>query len=285
MSRSLTAPFAAPRRGAIPQSVFDNCEQFVWSPKLNGHRAHLSLLTGKLTTRKQRDISSVLPGDFAVPVAFLQQGIRALEGELVLCDENGIVQGDLGKLTSAVSQLRPNVQLQLWIFDCDSDQPFLERINVIARTLRKAPANAFLHCVPQFTPFVSELGFIREYISPQIEQMNFATEGIVIRQALADYNQPNMYKMTFLRPKTQLRAMIIKVKSDNRRALVALQPFEDDQPTEEKEFGFSKRAFEELKGLYASPLMSSDPNKQMTGIEVVVDMTKNCIVGLSTNWL
>ena len=204
-----------------------------------------------------------------------------------MCDQNGIIQGDLGLLTSVVSKLKPNMQLQMWIFDCDSDQPFLERVNFVAKALCKAPANAFLHCIPQYTPFVCQKDHIREFIGPQIDRLNIATEGIVVRDAIAGYEQPNMYKMVFLRPKTQVRANVLKMKSDVKKALVRFVLPEDESLPDnggEREIGFSKRAFEEFKELYASPLMSRDPEKQMVGVEVVVDLTKNCIVGLSTNW-
>ena len=267
MRSTTQAPFAAPAPPPIPQHVFTNCSNYLWSPKLNGHRALLSLRTGKLTSRKGRDLTHIMPRDVKIPLAVLAAGIQALEGEIVVV-RNERVLDDVDLVTSLVASKSADL-LRFYVFDADGPQPFQERIQIVAKSLT---SQSFIRCIPQFHPFVASLNDVRAFCLPTMNKLPMAYEGIVVRLATAGYQNPQMYKMTFPRSKVQVRARLVRIESDYKSATVR---FKDQEQT----FHLSQKAMKVFRSLV--PLVSS-LNDDM---EVVVDISKKVIVGVGTDWL
>ena len=163
---------------------------FLWSRKLNGHRA---VFTNdlQLLSRNARNLNHLLPENFSfkMPLEFL-----VLEGELVAKTKNG--EDGFKELSSAAARPRfrppPSITIEFHIFDAmtkDPTIPFLDRYRLF---LQRFKNNKFFKVIEQHAFECKSQDGIVETLFPKLTPTD---EGIIVRDAYATYEKPRMFKM------------------------------------------------------------------------------------------
>ena len=268
--------FVAPHTGKIPDAVFSRIQDYLWSPKLNGHRALLS--ASEFISRGGRDLCPILPENLSIPYQLYAYGFTALEGELVLVDQAGIVQNDLGRLTSVISNMHPHPDLRFFVFDAKGPIPgFEQRIAAVRHILDRhhaaCPGQHFIHVLPQFA-FPDKMTAPRDAcvrsIAAYLKGLPYQSEGFVLRARNGTYEDPNMYKMIFLVSNHQTRVQLVRMGEQTGTVV-----YPDGS---RKEIPFTAKAKKTIQ-----TIAMNMPN--VRSYEVVVDTYHNKIVGLGTDWL
>ena len=265
--------FVAPFVGPIPESVFRSTE-YVWSPKLNGHRA---LLSGSVfISRSGRDLSGLLPNHFAIPYRFFTVGFTQMEGELVLVDDMGRVTNDFATLTSTISNLQPHPMLRLFVFDVKGSiyTRFDQRIALLRQILDQyrasCPNQTFLQVLPQFRLSGKPKDQTVRAIASHLKTLPYQTEGFVLRHCAATYEDPDMYKMLFVQQTRQTRARLVEMGQDKGTVVYA--------DGKREVLPYTAKTSKLLQHIRLNM-----PN--VTQVEVIVDTLLKKIVGLGTDWL
>ena len=260
--------FNAPRVGPIPDEILLN-PQYVWSPKLNGHRAFLS--PSQFISRNGRNLSSLLPPTVAWPLQLsMGGGIQGLEGELVMT-EHDIVLNDLGLVSSVVSSMHPHPNLRFFVFDAAGPGPYAERIAKVRRIFDIAPSS-FIQLLPQYAvsrQVKSRPALIKDIVE-QIRSLQMHAEGFVLRDMQATYEDPKMYKMLFLTPHHLSRVSAVRILPD-----AAMILFPDGS---QRQVPFTVKARQIIHGVAANM-------PDVSTFEVVYDSMRKKIVGIGTDWL
>ena len=261
--------FVAPHVGPIPDAVIAHLTDYVWSPKLNGHRALLS--PTEFISRGGRDLVTLLPANFVVPYSLFAAGFTALEGELVLVDGTGMVINAFPQVSSVISNMEPYPNLRFFLFDAKGPSlPFEQRMAAIRKIFNAAPS-AFIQVLPQFAfpkPTTRE-GAIRS-IATHMKTLPYQSEGFVLRKRDGTYQDPDMYKMVFVAPYHQVRVQLVRIGPQTGTVV-----FPDGA---RKELLFTAKANKLIHHIAMN----------MPGVkayEVIVDTHSNKIVGLGTDWL
>ena len=269
--------FVAPHTGAIPDAVYAHITDYVWSPKLNGHRALLSVT--EFISRGGRDLTSLLPPNLCLPYALFLQGYTQLEGELILVDGTGMVLNDLPATTSVISNMHPHPNLRFFVFDAKGpDLPFEQRIahvrHIMDRHHTTSQQQPFLFVLPQFLLPDSFRSASRDVIvrsiASYLKSLPYQSEGFVLRARNATYQDPDMYKMVFIAPFHQLRVQLVKLGDQTGTVI-----YPDGS---RKELPYTVKAKKLLQ-----TISMNMPSVQK--YEVIVDTYTNKIVGLGTDWL